>query len=57
MWGWTFSAPALLLLIVFLLIPFLMAFGLAFTNQRLVPNPNLPTQFVGLRNFARLLHD
>jgi multiple sugar transport system permease protein len=57
LWGWAFSAPALLLLTVFLLIPFLMAFGLAFTNQRLVPNPNLPTHFVGLRNFARLLHD
>ncbi len=57
LWGWTFSAPALLLLTVFLLIPFLMAFGLAFTNQRLVPNPNMPTQFVGLRNFIRLLHD
>jgi multiple sugar transport system permease protein len=57
LWGWAFSAPALLLLTVFLLIPFLMACGLAFRNQRLVPNPNLPTHFVGLRNFARLLHD
>ena len=55
--AWVFSAPALLLLIVFLLIPFLMAIGLAFTDQRLIPNPNLPTQFVGLRNFVRLLED
>lgn len=55
--AWVFSAPALVLLIVFLLIPFLMAFVLAFTDQRLVPNPNLPTQFVGMRNFVRLLDD
>ncbi|MBC7249179.1 MAG: sugar ABC transporter permease [Anaerolineae bacterium] len=55
--AWLFSAPALILLIVFLLIPFLMAFGLAFTDQRLIPNPNLPTQFVELRNFARLFRD
>jgi multiple sugar transport system permease protein len=55
--GWLFSSPALLLLLVFLLIPFAMAFGLSFTDQRLIPNPNLPTQVVGLRNFARLIED
>jgi multiple sugar transport system permease protein len=55
--GWLFSSPALLLLGVFLLIPFFMAIGLSFTDQRLIPNPNLPTQFVGLRNFARLIED
>lgn len=57
MTAWLFSAPAIILLTVFLLIPFLMAIGLAFTDQRLVPNPNLPTQFVGLRNFSRMLQD
>jgi len=55
--AWAFSAPALLLLSIFLFVPFLMAFGLAFTDQRLVPNPNLPTIFVGLRNFIRLFGD
>jgi multiple sugar transport system permease protein len=55
--AWIFSAPAIILLIVFLLIPFFMAIGLAFTDQRLIPNPNLPTQFVGLRNFVRLVDD
>jgi multiple sugar transport system permease protein len=55
--AWLFSAPALLLLTVFLLVPFLMAFGLAFTDQRLIPNPNLPTRFVAFRNFVRLLED
>jgi multiple sugar transport system permease protein len=55
--AWTFSSPAILLLIIFLLIPFLMAIGLSFSDQRLVPNPNLPTQFVGLRNFVRIFDD
>jgi multiple sugar transport system permease protein len=55
--GWIFSAPAIILLIVFLVIPFFMAIGLAFTDQRLIPNPNLPTRIVGLRNFVRLVED
>lgn len=55
--GWAFSAPALLLLLIFLVLPFLMAIGLSFTDQRLIPNPNLPTQYVGFRNFIRLVSD
>jgi len=55
--AWLFSAPALVLLTAFLAVPFLMAVGLSFTDQRLIPNPNLPTQFVGLRNYLRLLED
>lgn len=55
--AWVFSAPAIVLLTVFLLIPFLMSIGLSFTDQRLIPNPNLPTQFIGLRNFLRMLED
>ncbi|MDY7079895.1 MAG: sugar ABC transporter permease [Chloroflexota bacterium] len=55
--AWIFSAPAIILLVVFLIVPFLMAVGLAFTDQRLIPNPNLPTQIVGLRNFARMVKD
>ncbi|NOZ06526.1 MAG: sugar ABC transporter permease [Chloroflexi bacterium] len=55
--AWLFSAPALFLLVVFLIIPFIMAFWFSFTDQRLVPNLNLPTQFVGLRNFVRLAQD
>jgi len=51
--GWLMAAPAVILILAFLIIPFLMAFGLAFTNQRLI-SPN-PTEFVGLRNFERLL--
>lgn len=55
--AWLFSTPALILLFVFLVIPFVMAIGLSFTNQRLIPNPNLPTQVVGMRNFVRLISD
>ncbi len=55
--AWLFSAPALVLLAVFLVTPFLMAIGLSFTDQRLIPNPNLPTRFIGFQNYARLLKD
>lgn len=51
--GWLMALPAILLILGFLIIPFLMAFGLSFTNQRLI-SPN-PTQWVGLENFQRLL--
>ena len=47
------GGPALLWLTLFLLIPFGLAFIFSFTNQRLF-SPN-PTQFVGLRNYDRLL--
>ncbi len=47
--------PAIVLLIVFLTIPFIAAIGLSFTNQRLV-SP-LPTTFVGLRNYVRTFDD
>ena len=52
--AWLFSAPSLLLLLFFLIIPFIMAFVLSLTDQRMIPNPNLPTEFIGLRNYIRL---
>jgi multiple sugar transport system permease protein len=55
--AWLMSAPAIILLSVFLIIPFIMAFGLSFTNQRLIPNVNVPTQFIGLTNYGRMLED
>ncbi len=55
--AWVFSAPAIILLVIFLVAPFLMAFGLSFTDQRLVPNPRLPTRFIVFRNFVRILED
>lgn len=44
-------APATFLLLLFLIIPVLLAFGLSFTNARLI-SPN-PPRFVGLDNFVR----
>jgi multiple sugar transport system permease protein len=51
--GWLMALPAFLLLTLFLIVPFVLAFALSFTNQRLV-SPN-PTEFVGTRNFESLL--
>ena len=51
-----FLLPAIILLIVFIVIPFIMAFGLSFTNQRLIPGP-IPTKYVGFRNYIRLFND
>ena len=51
----SFLLPAVILLIIFLIIPFFMAFGLSFTNSRLI-GPR-PTSFIGLLNFDKLLND
>lgn len=48
-------APAVFLLVLFLVVPVLLAFGLSFTNARLI-SPN-PPRFVGLDNFTRALVD
>lgn len=47
------AAPAVLLVLFFLVAPFFMAFAFAFTNQRLF-SPN-PTEYVGFENFGRML--
>ncbi|MFM9646484.1 carbohydrate ABC transporter permease [Streptomyces galilaeus] len=49
------AAPAVVLLIVFLVVPVVLAFALAFTDARLV-SPT-PARFVGLRNFRLLFDD
>lgn len=51
--GWLMATPAVGLLTLFLIVPFLLAFVLSFTNQRLI-SPN-PTEFVGLSNFTQML--
>jgi multiple sugar transport system permease protein len=51
--GWGMAAPAFGLILLFIILPFILAFGLSFTNQRLF-SPN-PTQYVGMANFERLL--
>ena len=49
------ATPAVVLLIVFLVVPVALAFTLAFTDARLV-SPT-PARFVGLRNFTLLFQD
>ncbi len=51
--GWAMALPAFALISVFLVLPFLMAFGFSLTNQRLI-SPN-PTEYVGFQNYARAL--
>jgi len=55
--GLGFATPAILLLSLFLIAPFVLAIYYSFTDQRLVPNPNLPTEWVGFRNYRRMLED
>lgn len=52
--AWMVS-PAVILLILFLLIPVILAFTLAFTNARLI-SPR-PAEFIGLENFTNLFRD
>lgn len=54
---WLFALPALALLLAFLIVPFALAFGFSFTDQRLITNDDLGTAFVGVRNYMRLLED
>ncbi|MBV7698565.1 sugar ABC transporter permease [Streptomyces sp. TRM70350] len=49
------ATPAVVLLIVFVVVPLVLTFALAFTDARLV-SPT-PARFVGLRNFTRLFED
>ena len=51
--GWFMAGPAVFLLAMFLVAPFLLAFVLSLTNQRLI-SPN-PTEFVGTANYEQLL--
>lgn len=55
--AWFMSAPALIILITFLVIPFLAAFYFSFTNRMLLMNPGTSVKFVGLRNYVRLFSD
>jgi multiple sugar transport system permease protein len=52
--AWGLLAPALGMIALFILAPFFMSVMLSFTDQRLVANPNVPTEFIGFRNYLRL---
>ncbi|MGE0879798.1 MAG: carbohydrate ABC transporter permease [Acidimicrobiia bacterium] len=53
--GVLFTAPAVILLAVFLVIPFVLAIWFSFTDKRLV-SP-LPTESVGFKNYSDTLTD
>jgi multiple sugar transport system permease protein len=52
--AWLMSAPALILLFIFLILPFIMAFVLSFTDFRM--NSPLEPRFVGLDNYVRIFN-
>src|SRR5690348_16350261 len=54
--AWAFSTPALMLLLIFLVIPFFVAIYYSFTNTRLVSGP-LHANFVGSSNYIQMLGD
>ncbi len=56
-WAWALASPAVILGTIFIIVPFLMAFALSFTSQRLISPPNVPTRFLGLDNYLELLGD
>lgn len=51
--GWGMALPGFGLISLFVILPFVLAFALSFTNQRLA-SPN-PTEFVGFANYRSLL--
>lgn len=48
--------PAMLCLVLIILVPFVLSVWFSFTDQRLAPRP-IPTSFVGLTNYERMLAD
>src|SRR2546421_34002 len=52
---WLFSLPAVLMLLAFLVTPFVLAVIFSFTNLRLL-SP-IPLRFVGIQNYVRIFQD
>lgn len=55
--AWLFSAPALLLIAAFIIIPFVMSIGYSFTNKMLVQRSGKTVDFVGLQNYLKIFTD
>lgn len=53
--GLAFIAPAVILLFIFLFIPFILTIGYSFTNYNILKPSNM--DFVGLKNFIKLTKD
>ncbi|MDF1790453.1 MAG: sugar ABC transporter permease [Thalassobaculaceae bacterium] len=54
--AWIFVAPTIALLLAINIFPLLWTVWLSFTNYR-ANRPNLPVQWIGLRNYERILSD
>ncbi len=52
--AWLFCAPAIILLVAFIVIPFIMSFGYSFTNRMLIPRRGTVLAFTGLKNYMKL---
>ena len=52
--GWLFSAPALIGVAIFMIVPFCMSVVYSFTNKMLVQKPGEPLQFTFLDNYIKL---
>ena len=52
--AWLLSAPALIIMFLFMILPFLMAVYYSFTNRQLVVSDKKPTAFVGIDNFLKV---
>jgi multiple sugar transport system permease protein len=54
--AWIFVAPTIFLLLAVNIFPLIWTIRLSFTNMR-VNRPNEPVEFIGLRNYQRILTD
>ena len=52
--AWLFCAPAILLILVFIVAPFAMSVGYSFTNRMLVPKKGTVLSFTGLANYIKI---
>ena len=55
--GWLFSAPAVIFIAAFIVVPFILASYFSFTNERLITPPGRETEWIGLRNYQRIFDD
>ena len=55
--AWMLSAPAMILLFLFMILPFFMSVFFSFTSRQLVVSAKRPTEFVGLTNYQKVFTD
>lgn len=52
--AWGLSAPALIIMFLFMILPFVMAVYYSFTNRQLIVSAKRPTAFVGIDNYIKV---